>query len=284
MYKVVSRRFLNEAQSIIEFVVEAPRVARKALPGQFIIFRLDEYGERVPVTIAGTDKEQGTVTIMVQPVGKTTKMLAMMQAGDSLADFVGPLGKPTNLEGITSACIVGGGVGNAIAISVARGLHERGVPVDMVAGFRSKSVVMLEQEMRDITTHLMITTDDGSYGESGFNVTKLRSLLEEGRKYDMVLCFGPTRMMQRVCDVTREFGVKTMASMNPIMLDGTGMCGACRLTVGGETKFACVDGPDFDGHLVDWDGIIRRNSLYVEEEKEAEKHICRITGGVREHG
>ncbi len=284
MFKIVSKRPLNEAGTVIEFVVEAPLVARKAKPGQFIIFRLNEYGERVPVTIAASDAQKGTVTIMVQPVGKTTKMLALMEAGDSLSDFVGPLGRPTNMEGLEKVCVIGGGVGNAIAYPVAKGMHDRGIQVDMIAGFRSKDIVILEEEMRAGTTNLYITTDDGSYGEAGFNVTKLKALLDAGEKYDEVMCVGPTKMMERVCAATKEYGVKTIVSMNPIMLDGTGMCGACRLTVGGETKFACVDGPEFDGHLVDWDGIIKRSTFYAEEEKEAAEHICRITGGVREHG
>jgi ferredoxin--NADP+ reductase len=221
---------------------------------------------------------------MVQPVGQTTRMLNLLEAGDSIADFVGPLGRPTNMEGLKRVCVVGGGVGNAIAYPVAKGMHDKGIEVDMVAGFRSKDIVILEDEMRAGVTNLYITTDDGSYGEAGFNVTKMKQLLDEGNKYDEVMCVGPTRMMQRVCDATREYGIKTIVSMNPIMLDGTGMCGACRLTVGGETKFACVDGPEFDGHQVDWDGIIKRSTYYAEEEKTAMDHICRITGGVREHG
>ena len=284
MFKIVSKRPLNEAKTVVEFVIDAPLVARKAKPGQFIIFRIDEYGERVPVTIAASDPEKGTVTIMVQPVGKSTKMLNTMEPGDCLADFVGPLGRPTNMEGLKKVCVIGGGVGNAIAYPVAKGMHDRGIQVDMIAGFRSKDIVILEEEMRAGTDHLYITTDDGSYGEAGFNVTKLQALLDAGEQYDEIMCVGPTRMMQRVCEATKPYGVKTIASMNPIMLDGTGMCGACRLTVGGETKFACVDGPEFDGHLVDWDGIIQRGAYYAQEEKEAAEHICRITGGVREHG
>ena len=284
MFKIVSKRPLNEAKTVVEFVIDAPLVARKAKPGQFIIFRIDEYGERVPVTIAASDPEKGTVTLMVQPVGKSTKMLNTMEPGDCLADFVGPLGRPTNMEGLKKVCVIGGGVGNAIAYPVAKGMHDRGIQVDMIAGFRSKDIVILEEEMRAGTDHLYITTDDGSYGEAGFNVTKLQALLDAGEQYDEIMCVGPTRMMQRVCEATKPYGVKTIASMNPIMLDGTGMCGACRLTVGGETKFACVDGPEFDGHLVDWDGIIQRGAYYAQEEKEAAEHICRITGGVREHG
>ena len=284
MFKIVSKRPLNTAKTVVEFVFEAPLVARKALPGQFIIFRLDEYGERIPVTIAGYDREKGTVTIMVQPVGQTTQMLNQMEAGDYIADFVGPLGRPTNMEGLKKVCVVGGGVGNAIAFPVAKGMHDRGIEVDMIAGFRSKDIVILEDEMRANVTNLYITTDDGSYGEAGFNVTKLKSLLDTGNKYDEIMSVGPTRMMQRVSEATRPYGIKTIVSMNPIMVDGTGMCGGCRLTVGGETKFACVDGPEFDGHQVDWDGIIKRSAYYAEEEKTAMDHICRITGGVRHNG
>ena len=284
MFKIVSKRPLNDAKTVVEFVIEAPLVARKALPGQFIIFRLDEYGERIPVTIAGYDREKGTITIMVQPVGQTTQMLNQMEAGDYIEDFVGPLGRPTNMEGLKKVCVVGGGVGNAIAFPVAKGMHDRGIEVDMVAGFRSKNIVILEDEMRANVTNLYITTDDGSYGEAGFNVTKLKALLDAGNKYDEIMAVGPTRMMQRVSEATRPYGIKTIVSMNPIMVDGTGMCGGCRLTVGGETKFACVDGPEFDGHQVDWDGIIKRSMYYAEEEKTAMDHICRITGGVRHHG
>jgi len=284
MFKIVSKRPLNDAKTVVEFVIEAPLVARKALPGQFIIFRLDEYGERIPVTIAGYDREKGTITIMVQPVGQTTQMLNQMEAGDYIEDFVGPLGRPTNMEGLKKVCVVGGGVGNAIAFPVAKGMHDRGIEVDMVAGFRSKNIVILEDEMRANVTNLYITTDDGSYGEAGFNVTKLKALLDAGNKYDEIMAVGPTRMMQRVSEATRPYGIKTIVSMNPIMVDGTGMCGGCRLTGGGETKFACVDGPEFDGHQVDWDGIIKRSMYYAEEEKTAMDHICRITGGVRHHG
>ena len=284
MFKIVSKRPLNESGLEIEFVIEAPLVAKKARPGQFIIFRLDEYGERVPVTISATDPEKGTITIMVKRAGKSTRMLHLMEVGDCLADVVGPLGHPTPMEGLKRVCIVVGGVGTAIAYPVAKGMHDRGIQVDMVAGFRSKDIVILEEEMRAGVTNLYITTDDGSYGEPGFNVDKMKALLDAGEQYDEIMCVGPTRMMQRVCEATKPYGIKTIASMNPIMLDGTGMCGACRLTVGGETKFACVDGPEFDGHLVDWDGIIKRSTFYAEEEKAAEQHICRITGGVREHG
>ena len=284
MFRILSKRPLNEAELEIEFVIEAPLVARKAQPGQFIIFRLDEYGERIPVTISAADREKGTITIMVKRAGKSTRMLHQMEVGDCLADVVGPLGHPTPMEGLQRVCIVVGGVGTAIAFPVAKGMRDRGIDVDMIAGFRTKKYVILENELRACSVNFYPTTDDGTYGEKGFNVDKLRRLLDAGEKYDEVLCFGPLRMMKMVCDTTREYNMKTVASLAPIMLDGTGMCGACRLTVGGETKFACVDGPEFDGLQVDWDGVIRRSMYYAEEEKEAAAHICRITGGVREHG
>jgi len=284
LYKILSKRVLNEAGTTTEIVVEAPLVARKCKAGQFIIFRLDEFGERVPLTIADYDREKGTVTVMFQPAGKSTQMLNLMEPGDYLADFVGPLGKPTEMEGLKRVAVVGGGVGCAIAYPVAKGMHAAGIEVDMVAGFRSKDIVILEDEMRAGCTNLHICTDDGSYGWKGFTTDKLKELIESGRDYDEVVAIGPTIMMKFVCVATKPYGIKTVVSLNPIMIDGTGMCGGCRVTVGGETKFACVDGPEFDGHLVDWDELLKRNSLYKEEETEAKGHICRLTGGVRHNG
>lgn len=281
MYKVVSKRILNDAGTTIEMVVEAPLVARKCLAGQFIIFRLDEYGERVPLTIADYDREKGTVTIMFQPVGRSTMLLNELEAGDSIMDFVGPLGKPTHMEGLKSVAVVGGGVGCAIAYPVAKGMFAKGIKVDMIAGFRSKDIVMLEDEMRANSTNLFITTDDGSYGEKGFTTTKLKELIDSGREYDEVVAIGPGVMMKYVCKTTEPYGIRTVVSLNPIMIDGTGMCGGCRVTVGGETKFACVDGPEFDGHKVDWDELLRRGAFYKEEEAEEKEHICHLTGGVR---
>ena len=280
MYKIISKRFLNEAKNTIEMVVEAPLVAKKCLAGQFIIFRIDEYGERVPLTIADYDREKGTVTIMFQPVGASTKMLAALHAGDFILDFAGPLGKPSETEGFKRVAVVGGGVGCAIAYPVAKAIHETGAEVDIIAGFRNKEIVMLEDEMRASCTNLYITTDDGSYGEKGFTTNKLKELIESGVKYDEVVAIGPGPMMKFVCAVTEPYGIKTIVSLNPIMIDGTGMCGGCRVTVGGKTKFACVDGPEFDGHAVDWDELIKRNAFYKEEEA---AHVCRLTGGVR-HG
>lgn len=283
MYRIIKKRILNEAGTTIEMVIEAPRVAKKCLAGQFIIFRLDEYGERVPLTIADYDRQAGTVSIMFQPVGRSTMMLAQLNEGDMIADFVGPLGKPTHVDGLKRVAVVGGGVGCAIAYPVAKAMHQNGVEVDMIAGFRSKDIVMLEDEMRAACSNLYITTDDGSYGEKGFTTDKLKSLIDSGRTYDEVVAIGPGMMMKFVCKTTEPYGLKTIVSLNPIMIDGTGMCGGCRVTVGGETKFACVDGPEFDGHQVDWDGLIKRGAFYREKEEEQRSHICNLTGGVR-HG
>ena len=280
MYQIISKRFLNEAKNTVEMVVKAPLVAKKCLAGQFIIFRIDEYGERVPLTIADYDRENETVTIMFQPVGKSTKMLAELNAGDYIKDFAGPLGKPSKTKGFKRVAVVGGGVGCAIAYPVAKAIHKTGAEVDIIAGFRNREIVMLEEEMRANCTNLYITTDDGSYGEKGFTTNKLEALIQSGVQYDEVVAIGPAPMMKFVCAVTKPYGIKTIVSLNPIMIDGTGMCGGCRVSVGGKTKFACVDGPEFDGHEVDWDELIKRNGFYKEEEK---NHTCRMTGGVR-HG
>lgn len=278
MYQILRKRTLNQAGTSLEMVVKAPLVARKCLAGQFIIFRIDEFGERVPLTIADYDRSEGTVTIMFQPVGSSTKKLAALEVGDSILDFAGPLGRPTEIEGLKRVAVVGGGVGCAIAYPVAKAMHEQGVEVDMIAGFRNHELVMLEEEMRQSSTNLYITTDDGSFGEQGFVTDKLRSLIEGGRNYDQVVAIGPGVMMKFVSEATRPYGIRTLVSLNPIMIDGTGMCGGCRVTVGGKTKFACVDGPEFDGHLVDWDELIRRGAFYKSEEAE---HSCRLTGGTQ---
>ncbi len=283
MYKIVSKRPLNKAGTTVEMVIEAPLVSRKCKAGQFVILRLDEEGERFPLTIAAYDREKGTVTIMFQPAGKSTQMLSRMEPGEYLADIVGPLGKPTNMEGLKRVAVVGGGVGCAIAYPVAKGMFDEGIEVDMIAGFKNQDLIILEDEMRAGCTNLYICTDDGSYGYKGFTTGKLAELIEGGRGYDEVVAIGPTVMMKFACVATRPYGVKTVVSLNPIMIDGTGMCGCCRVTVDGETKFACVDGPEFDGHLVDWDELLQRNALYKAEEAEEAKHICRITGGVREN-
>jgi len=273
MYEIVAKRQLNATVTLLE--VNAPLIAKKALPGQFIIFRIDEKGERVPLTIADTDPEKGTVTIIFQLVGASTKMLGAMEVGQSIQDFVGPLGVASHLEGIRRACVVGGGVGCAIAYPQAKALHGMGAKVDIIAGFRSRDIVILEEEMRAVSDHLFITTDDGSYGEQGFVTNKLESLLDAGNRYDIVIAIGPVVMMKFICRVTQPRGIKTVVSLNPIMIDGTGMCGCCRVTVDGKMRFACVDGPDFDGHLVDFDELISRNSNYKEEEL---AHQCRLPG------
>ena len=277
MYRIVRKEALKP--TVILYEIEAPMVAKKAEPGQFIILRVDENGERIPITIHDYDREKGTVTIIVQTVGATTEKLSHKQQGECLHDFVGPLGKPTETEGKKKVCVVGGGVGCAIAYPVAKALHEAGAEVDMIAGFRSRDIVILEEEMR-ACSNLYITTDDGSYGEKGFTTNKLKELIDSGIHYDEVVAIGPALMMKFVCAVTAPYGIKTVVSLNPIMIDGTGMCGGCRVTVDGKTRFACVDGPEFDGQLVDWDELIKRNGYYKEEEA---AHACRLTGGAR-HG
>ena len=266
MYPIVRKEELNETTTLME--IKAPLVARKAMPGQFIIFRIDEEGERVPLTIAGYDREKGTVTIIFQRVGYTTEKLNTLNEGDELLDFVGPLGEPSKTEGIRRAAVIGGGLGVAIAYPQAKALHEAGAEVDLIVGFRNE--------------HLIIMTDDGSNGNKGFVTQALEKQIQAGRGYDTVIAIGPLPMMKAVSEMTRPLGIKTIVSMNPIMIDGTGMCGGCRLTVGGETKFACVDGPDFDGHLVDFDEAMARGRMFRPEETQArEKHICRITGEAR---
>ncbi len=280
MYPIVKKRVLNETVTLME--ISAPLVARKALPGQFIIFRIDEEGERVPLTIAGYDREKGTVTIIFQKVGYTTEKLDTLEEGDALMDFVGPLGEPSRTEGITRAAVIGGGLGVAIAYPQAKALHDAGAEVDLIVGFRNEHLIILEEELRNACTNLIIMTDDGSNGHKGFVTQALQEQLDQNRAYDTVIAIGPLPMMKAVSEMTRPLGIKTIVSMNPIMIDGTGMCGGCRLTVGGETKFACVDGPDFDGHLVDFDEAMARGRMFRPEEAEArKKHICRLTGEAR---
>ena len=277
MFKVVKKEFLNEAKTICLFEIEAPLVARHAQAGQFVIFRLDEQGERTPVSVAGYDREKGTVTVMVQAAGRTTRMLHTVEEGDYITDFVGPLGHPTVYDGLKKVCVVGGGVGCAIALPSAVAFKEAGAEVDVVVGFRNKDIVILEDEFRAAADNMYLMTDDGSYGEQGFVTVKLQQLLESGREYDAVLAIGPIPMMKFVCKTTEPFGVKTMVSLNPIMIDGTGMCGGCRVTVGGETKFACVDGPEFDGHQVDFAELMSRNVTYRDREAEVSAtHTCRM--------
>lgn len=281
MFPIVKKRVLNETVTLME--IEAPLVARKALPGQFIIFRIDEEGERIPLTIAGYDREKGTVTIIFQKVGYTTMKLDTLNEGDALLDFVGPLGEPSHTEGVKRAAVIGGGLGVAIAYPQAKALHEAGCEVDLIVGFRNEHLIILKDELAAACTDLTIMTDDGSNGNKGFVTQALQAKLDAGKVYDEVIAIGPLPMMKAVCDLTKPKDIKTIVSMNPIMIDGTGMCGGCRITVGGVTKFACVDGPDFDGHQVDWAEAISRSRMFRPEEQQAmEKlHKCRLTGGVR---
>lgn len=279
MFKIVDKKILNDQVVLME--IEAPFIAKKASAGQFIIFRIDEKGERVPLTIADYDREKGTVTIIYQTIGRSTGQLALLNVGDSILDFVGPLGTASHFDAsVKRAAVVGGGVGCAIAYPQAKMLYNMGVEVDLIAGFRSKDIIILEEEMKAVSTNLHLATDDGSYGRKGFVTNVLKELIENGAEYDVVVAIGPVPMMKFICEVTKPYNIKTIVSLNPIMVDGTGMCGGCRVTVDGEIKYACVDGPDFDGHLVDFDELINRNSAFKEEEK---GHVCRLTGG-RENG
>ena len=278
MYKIVEKRILNPEVKLMR--VEAPLVAAKAKPGQFVIIRVDEKAERIPLTIAETIRDKGLVTIIFQEVGVSTKKLGALDEGDCILDFSGPLGKPSELDGLKKVCVIGGGLGCAIAWPQAKYLFDSGASVDIIAGFRNRDLVILEEEMRKCSDRLHIMTDDGSYGEKGLVTHKLSELLESGEAYDDVIAIGPLVMMKFVSQITRPYGIKTIVSMNPIMIDGTGMCGGCRLTVGGEVMFACIDGPDFDGHLVDFDEAIRRSAMYREDEKKAiAAHECRLGGG-----
>jgi len=274
MYKIVSKEALNPTVS--KMVIYAPAIAKKAQPGQFIILRVNDEGERIPLTIADYDAEKGTVTIIYQIVGSTTKLLDSKKEGECISDFVGPLGKPTETEGIKKVAVIGGGVGCAIALPVAKKLHNLGAEVHSVVGFRNKDLLILEDEFRACSDKYLIMTDDGSVGEKGLVTDALRKLIESGEKYDEVIAIGPLIMMKFVCKLTKEFGIKTTVSMNPIMIDGTGMCGGCRLTVGGKVKFACVDGPDFDGHEVDFDEAMDRGSMYRDFERHSYEETCNL--------
>ena len=275
MYKITEKVALNP--TVTKMVIEAPLIAKKAKPGQFIIVRPFEDSERIPLTVAGYDREAGTVEIIFQIVGGTTMELNSLNVGDSVHDFVGPLGRATEVEGLKKVCVVGGGVGCAIAYPQAKTCHAEGLEVDVIAGFRSKDIVILEDEFKSACDHLYIMTDDGSYGEQGFVTVKLKELIDSGIHYDAVIAIGPIPMMKFVSKTTEPYGIKTIVSLNPIMIDGTGMCGGCRVTVGGKMKFACVDGPDFDGHEVDFDELMNRNSVYrAQEAEEKERHACRM--------
>ena len=274
MYKITEKVALNP--TVTKMVIEAPLIAKKAKPGQFIIVRPFEDSERIPLTVAGYDREKGTVDIIFQIVGGTTMELNSLQVGQSVHDFVGPLGRATEVEGLKKVCVVGGGVGCAIALPIARELHEQGCVVHSVVGFRSRDLVILEDEFRGVSEELRLMTDDGSHGEKGLVTNALEELIKAGNQYDEVIAIGPLVMMKFVCKLTKEYGIKTVVSMNPIMIDGTGMCGGCRLTVGGETKFACVDGPDFDGFKVDFDEAMKRGAMYKPFERHAYEETCNL--------
>ena len=274
MYKIVKKQPLNPTVTRME--IEAPLIAKKAKPGQFIILRVDENGERIPLTVAGYDREKGTVTIIFQIVGATTEKLNHLNEGECLHDFVGPLGVPTHVDGLKKVCVIGGGVGCAIALPIAEELHAMGADVTSIIGFRNQDLVILEDEFKACSDHFTLMTDDGSYGEKGNVTAPLKTLLENGERFDEVIAIGPLIMMKFVCLTTKEYDQKTVVSMNPIMVDGTGMCGGCRLTVGGKTKFACVDGPDFDGHEVDFDEAMSRSRSYTSFERHAYEEACNL--------
>lgn len=275
-YEIARKKALTP--EISQISVYAPLVAAKAKAGQFIILRVDEEGERIPLTISSA--VDGLVTVIYQKIGGTTMALDELNEGDCLQDFVGPLGQPTEVNDLGRVAVLGGGLGCAIALPVARALHEAGNQVDLIGGFKTHDIVILEEEMAEACTDLHICTDDGSYGYHGFVTGKLEKLIESGVKFDHVFAIGPLMMMKFACKLTEKYNIPTTVSMNPIMIDGTGMCGCCRLTVDGEVKFACVDGPDFDGHKVDFDEVIARNATYLEQETKArEKHLCRLGGG-----
>ncbi len=274
MYEIIRKMPLND--TVVRMDIHAPLIAKKAKAGQFVILRAKEDSARLPLTVAQANQEEGTVTIIFQLVGGGTMEINSLSVGDSIHDFVGPLGKPAELEGIKKACVVGGGVGCAIAWPVARALHEQGSVVHSVVGFREKGLVILEDEFQAISDELRIMTDDGSYGQKGLVTTALEQLIQDGNEYDAVIAIGPLVMMKFVAQLTKKYGIKTVVSMNPVMVDGTGMCGGCRLTVGGEMKFACVDGPDFDGHLVDFDEAISRSQMYKKQESHAHEAACNL--------
>lgn len=281
LFEVVSKRKLNDNMTWL--VIYAPLVARKAKPGQFIILRTDEYGERIPLTMAGHSEENGTIDLIYAAVGRTTMLMDQLEVGDCFADIVGPLGKPTHMEGLKKVCVVGGGTGNALAYPLATGMHDTGIEVDMIAGFKNKDLVILEEEFRAGTDNLYMVTDDGSYGEKAFTTDKLKELIAAGNQYDEIIAVGPPIMMKFVCQIAAENNIPSVASLTAYMIDGTGMCGGCRCNIGGEDKFVCVDGPEFDGALVDWDELIQRNTFYAAEEADERAHVCRLTGGVRYH-
>ncbi len=281
MYEILDKKILND--SVTMMIINAPLVAKKAEPGQFIILRVDDNGERIPLTIADYDRSLGTITIIFQVVGATTEKLNHMNKGDCLLDFVGPLGNPTFVDGLNKVAIIGGGVGTAIAYPIAKKLFQNGCVVHSIVGFRNDNLIILQDEFAAVSDKFIVMTDDGSNGNKGLVTDALKDLLESGEKYDEVITIGPLLMMKFVSLLTKDFAVKTVASMNPIMIDGTGMCGGCRLTVGGKIKFACVDGPDFDAHLVDFDEVIARSSMYSDEERRAHEKVCNLYKGVQKN-
>ena len=274
MYRILKKEALNP--TVTRMVVEAPLVARNAQPGQFVILRVDQQGERIPLTIAGYDRKAGTVTIIFQLVGASTLALDRLNPGDAIQDFAGPLGTPSHTEGLKKVAVVGGGVGCAIALPVAQKLHDQGAVVHAIVGFRSKDLVILKEEFQAASEKLLLMTDDGSAGQKGLVTDALKELIESGEQYDQVIAIGPLVMMKFVCALTKQYGLPTVVSMNPLMVDGTGMCGGCRLTVGGTMRFACVDGPDFDGHQVDFDEAIARAAIYRPQEQQAREQHCRL--------
>ncbi len=282
MYKIVSKRVLNPTVTMMD--IEAPFVAKKAQAGQFVILRADEDGERIPLTIAGYDRAAGTVKIIFQIVGVTTAALNMKGEGEYIPDFAGPLGRPTETEGLKKVAVVGGGVGCAIALSVAQRLHEQGTEVHSIVGFRNKDLLILEEEFSAVSDKLVVMTDDGSAGNKGLVTEALKNLIDSGEKYDEVITIGPLVMMKFVVETLRPYNIPVTVSMNPIMIDGTGMCGGCRLSVGGKTKFACVDGPDFNGYEVDFDEAMERSTMYKEFEYHRYEEACNLFKGVKENG
>ena len=274
-YKIITKKVLNPQIFLME--IEAPLVARRVEPGQFIILRTDDKGERVPFTVADFDRKKGTVTIIVQIVGKTTRDLSMFEEGECISDFAGPLGTPTPLEGLKKVAVIGGGLGTAIAYPQAKKLHALGAEVTVITGYRNEELIILKDELKEVSDKLIITTDDGSNGVKGFVTDRLTEEIESGEKFDEVIAIGPLVMMRAVCSVTEKYGIPTTVSMNPVMIDGTGMCGGCRVIVDGETKFACVDGPDFDGHKIDWNAALERSQMFKTYEKRAcDDGKCRI--------
>ncbi len=279
MFEVTYKRRLND--NMVWLKVYAPLVAKHAKPGQFIILRTDEYGERIPLTMAGHDENDGTIDLIYAAVGRTTMLMDQLEEGDCFADIVGPLGRPTHMEGLKKVCVVGGGTGNALAYPLATGMKKAGVEVDMIEGFKNKELVILEDEFRAGVDRLYVVTDDGSYGEKMFTTQKLEQLIQEGNEYDEIVAVGPPIMMKLVCQIAEKYNIHSIASLTAYMIDGTGMCGGCRCKIGGEDKFVCVDGPEFDGSLVDWDDLIKRSNYYKDQEAHDRAHVCRLTGGVR---